>query len=60
MPQKRGEDHPGTKLTESDVRVIRLLYAKRLFVQREIAAMFDISRESVGLIVQRRRWAHVA
>jgi predicted XRE-type DNA-binding protein len=28
--------------------------------QREIAALFDISRESVGLIVQRRRWSHVA
>lgn len=60
MPKVCGENHPATTLTESDVRVIRLLYARHLFVQREIAAMFGISRESVGLIVQRRRWAHVA
>ncbi len=56
---KRGEDHPHTTLTENDVRVIRLLYAKHELTQREIAQLFGISRESVGLIVQRRRWAHV-
>jgi DNA-binding transcriptional regulator LsrR (DeoR family) len=45
-------------LTANDVRRIRTMY-KEGMLQKNIARLFGISRESVGLIVQRRRWAHV-
>ncbi len=38
-------------LTANDVRRIRTLYAEGGILQKEIARLFGISRESVGLIV---------
>ena len=55
----RGEKSPRSKVTETDVRQIRALYAKgRSF--SDIAARFGISSTTVGHIVHRRTWRHVS
>ena len=59
MAVRRGSNHPNTTLTETDVRAIRALYTKHGLMHREIAEIFGISRESVGSIIRRIRWAHV-
>ena len=54
----RGEKHYRSKLTEADVRRIRELRAKGHKL-KEIAAMYGVSYQNVGYIVNRRRWPHV-
>lgn len=52
-----GEKAPWAKLTEDDVRAIRKRCETEL--QREVAESFGISKSMVGMIVRRKRWAHV-
>lgn len=54
-----GENAPWAKLTEGDVKLIRHL-AKEGTPQREIGLRFGVSRSLVGMIVQGKRWPHVA
>lgn len=56
--QTIGEKNPMAKLTESDVMKIRKLRNDGLFM-REIAELFNVSREAVGMIVRSKRWANV-
>lgn len=42
------------KLTENDVKKIRSLFGQKN--QREIAEMFGVSRATIGLIFQGKRW----
>lgn len=51
----RGEELTHTKLTESDVIAIRRL--KGRMSHRTIAAMFGISRATIGAIHRHERWA---
>jgi hypothetical protein len=51
----RGEQHGMAKLTDTDTRAIMALKGKRL--QREIAAMFGVSRETISGIHRGKRWA---
>lgn len=51
----RGEWHYATKLTEEDVRQIRLL-AKDGTPHPRIAERFDITRSAVSSIVRRKNW----
>lgn len=50
----RGEKNPQSRLTESEVRQIRSL--SRALSTADIAAKFDVSKQTVGDIVARRRW----
>ena len=53
----RGEKYPRAKLTQEDVRAIRLLSGGHS--QREIGAMFGVGQGTVGKILRRKLWAHV-
>ncbi len=55
---KRGELSNFAKITEADVREIRLMAAKG-FRQQAIADKFGISRPAISLIVTRKNWANV-
>lgn len=56
----RGEDHPGSKLTEKKVQKIRSLYKTGKYTQKEVAEMVGGIRQStVSIIVTRRIWGHV-
>lgn len=52
-----GELNPSNKLMEDDVRQIILLKGKML--QKEIAAMFGVSRENISAIHRGKSWSHL-
>jgi len=54
-----GSRHGMAKINEADVAAIRAAYLPGETTHREIATRFGISRECVGLIVRKERWAHV-
>ena len=51
----KGERNPWCKLTEKQVRAIRLSEQSNT----ELAARYDMSREAIRDIRARRRWAHI-
>jgi hypothetical protein len=55
----KGEDHGRSKLTESNVKEIRKLYATGKYLQRELGARFGIAQTQVSSIVRREQWAHI-
>jgi group I intron endonuclease len=48
-----------SKLTKEQVLEIRRLYHEDKLIQREIASIFGISRENVGVIIRRKTWGHI-
>ena len=54
--QKKGDELPQSKLTESDVRAIR----SSVLPQNAIAKQFGISQPAVCAIRTRKAWKHVA
>lgn len=54
----KGEDHPSTTLTESDIVTIRNL-SENGVAQRAIARQYGIHQSSVWGIVHRKTWQHV-
>lgn len=53
-----GELHQNTNLTNKDVMEIRRLC--QTMTQRAIAKIYNITFQSVNLIVNRKRWSHLA
>lgn len=56
---RRGEKVNTAKLTEADVRLVRSLYELG-WRAKDLAARFGINNASVGFIVNRQTWKHVA
>jgi predicted DNA-binding ArsR family transcriptional regulator len=56
----RGSRHGAAKLTERDVREIRRRYAKGRETFAALADAFNVSPQTIGGIVHRRSWQHVA
>lgn len=57
-PCCKGENHGGSKLSESQVREVRRMY-KEGETQSSIAIRFAVSVQLISLVVLRKRWAHV-
>lgn len=55
-----GERHGTSKLTENQVREIRDRYASGSYTYTKLAEMYGITFQSVGRIVTRKGWTHVA
>jgi hypothetical protein len=56
----RGSKNSMAKLNEDKVIKIRWLYKTKLFTQKKLGEMFEIGRGSISLIIQNKRWKHVA
>jgi hypothetical protein len=54
-----GSRNGNAKLSDIEVRSIRMLYASGSFTQRELAALYGISRAMTSFIVTRRYWSHL-
>lgn len=55
----RGEKHGRVKLAERDVRMIIYMHRTGLFLQREIAKVYKISRQHIGDIINKKKWKHL-
>lgn len=55
----RGEIHGMVKLTASQVVEIRAIYASGAMNHRELGLRFNVSREAIGVIIRRKKWAHI-
>jgi hypothetical protein len=54
----RGERHGMAKLSWSDVREIRALYATGRYTQKELADRYDVTYNTVNRIVRFNTWTH--
>jgi predicted XRE-type DNA-binding protein len=57
--QVRGELHPDSLLTESDVLMIRDLYATQRFTQSELALYYGVGQTTVSDLLRRKTWSHI-
>jgi DNA invertase Pin-like site-specific DNA recombinase len=57
-PHVVGSVHPGSKLTEAQVVVIRDLY-ERGETQQQIANMYGVARQTISKVVNHKRFKHV-
>ena len=55
----RGSRHGGAKLTEDAVREIRRCYFEKGHTFDALAEAFDVSPQTIGLVVHRKTWRHV-
>lgn len=56
----RGEAAPSVRLTEARVREIRTRYAGGGCSHRSLAAEYGVGPRTIGALLARRTWAHVA
>jgi hypothetical protein len=56
----RGEKHYASLLCDDDIRNIRNLYSGGGLTYADVAALFGVSAATVGCIVRRENWGHVA
>lgn len=58
----KGEAHGSAKLTEADIRTVRATYipGSRAHGQSALAIRFGVSAATISLIVNHKRWPHVA
>ena len=54
-----GENSIGHKLTEKNVINIICLWNTKLFIQQEIATMYNMSREQIRKIINGESWKHM-
>ena len=55
----RGENAKSSKLTKNQVIEIRHRYAQGNISQAQLAKDYPVGRSLIGLIIQRKRWAHI-
>jgi len=63
----RGTDHPLSKLTDDDIRLIRecvaererLINEARKLTNAELARKFDVHANTIGRVTQYRGWIHI-
>lgn len=56
----RGEKMTGAKLTEVQVREIRQRHAIGSVTQTQLATEYGVASTTIGKILRRQRWAHIA
>lgn len=59
VARQRGQDHCRARLTDEDVRLIKMLLVCGDITMREIGEKFEVSHTTVSAISRGVRWAHV-
>lgn len=57
--KQNGADNLMAKLEARDVRMIIYMYRTGLFLQREIAKIYNITQSHISDIISRRKWQHL-
>ena len=55
----KGEEHPNSKLTESDVKEIRQLYQGGGVTYRNLSEYYGVDHTLIYQVVRRKRWTHI-
>ena len=55
----KGENHPGSILTEKDIIKIKIDLKEGILNQREIGEKFGVSRRTISHIKKGDRWSHI-
>ena len=55
----KGEKHHEAKLTETQVREIRIKYANGGITYRQLALEYGVSYSIIGYIIRRKTWFHI-
>jgi len=58
-PPQIGEEHHNSKVTELDVIRMRELYSSGNYRYTDLAAIFNISKITVGNIIRKETWTHI-
>lgn len=58
-PFLSGEKNPNSKLTEFEVKEIRILYKTGSFTMVQLAEKFGMSRRSISAVINKERWKHL-
>lgn len=56
---KKGENHPSSKLTEKDVLTIRRMYSDGGYTYQKLADAYGVDKSMIGLIIKRKSWKHI-
>ena len=56
---EKGEKHPSSKLTETQVREIRNKYANGGISYQQLALEYGVSKAHIGYIISRKTWSHI-
>lgn len=54
-----GESHGMAKLSEKDVRAIRVKYATKKYTQQKLSVMYGVKVPAISAAIRRRNWKHV-
>lgn len=59
--EPKGEEHPGSKLTDRDVKWIRENYVKGSMTHgvNALSVMFGVARGTIRFVVQGKTWGHL-
>ena len=58
-PSRKGENHPGAKLSEQQVQKIRTLYKTGDFLQKELGYRFNATPKHINDIICKKTWKHI-
>jgi hypothetical protein len=56
---KRGSNHSNSKLTEENVKEIRLLYSTKKYSYQKLADKYGVVRSAIQKIIEGTAWKHV-
>lgn len=56
---RRGERHPKAKLSEQDVRDVRLIHASGRVTGRALARLYGVSHTAMLNVLRGRHWKHI-
>ncbi len=58
LKQKKGSEHPNSKLTDKEVSSIREKYIPRKYTAKMLSQEFNMSLSTIKAILQKRLWKH--
>lgn len=59
LNNRNGKNNGKSKLTEGDVKSIRLYFQHKIFTALELSLMCNVTEQTIRAVIDRRTWKHV-